>query len=69
MKEHYAMFDFDEDRFLVRYESDDETIGDQIEDAIDAFEENDDSFEDWVTEIMDSMNVKWEFVPVRRYWI
>lgn len=73
MNEHYAFFDFDEARYLVRYKSD-KDIGDEIEDAIMSYadsigEENcDDEYEDVVKDIMDSFNVEWEFVPCRKYW-
>ena len=68
--EHYAFFDFDEARYLVRYKSVKE-IGDEIEDALSSWTNNDDDaeYEDVVKDIMDSFNVEWEFVPVRRYWI
>lgn len=69
MAEHYAMFDFDEARHLVRYESG-KDIGDEIEDALSSYDCGDDEeYEDIVKAIMDSFNVKWEFVPCRRYWI
>ena len=70
MKEHYAFFDFDEDRFLVRYYSDN-NICDEIEDAFSSICENEDDsdYEEIVKDVMDSFNVKWEFLPVRRYWI
>lgn len=80
MNEHYAFFDFDEARYLVKYKSD-KDIGDQIEDAISSL--TDDGaldkvhttsdelldYEKFVHSVMDSFNVEWEFVPVRRYWI
>ena len=70
MNEHYAFFDFDEDRYLVKYKSN-KDIGDQIEDAISSWADagDDSEYKDVVKDIMDSFKVEWEFVPVRRYWI
>ena len=65
--EHFAFFDFDEARYLVKYEGDD--IGDEIEDAISSYDVDDAEYEDVVNDIMNSFNVKWEIVPCRKYWI
>lgn len=67
--EHFALFDFDEARYLVKYTSDKE-IGDEIEDAISSYDMTDDTeYEEMVADIMNSFNVKWEIVPYRKYWI
>ena len=69
MNEHYAFFDFDEARYLVRYKSD-KDIGDEIEDAISAHVDDLDlEYEDFVDDVMTLMGVEWEFVPCRKYWV
>ena len=70
MKEHYAFFDFDEGRYLVRYKSD-KDIGDEIEDSIASLTDasEDAEYEDIVNDVMTQMGVEWEFVPCRKYWI
>lgn len=66
--EHFAIFDFDEARYLVKYEGED--IGDEIEDAISSYDFDDDTeYEDMVADIMNSFNVKWTIVPYRKFWI
>ena len=68
MTECYAIFDFDESRYLVRYWTD-RNIGDEIEDAITNLDFDDVEYEDVVHDIMDSFNVSWEIVPCRKYVI
>ena len=67
--EKFAFFDFSAGRYLVKYKTDKE-IGDEIEDAISAYEDNDDAeYQDVVRDIMNSFGVEWEFVPCRKYWV
>lgn len=70
IKEHFAFFDFDEGRYLVKYKSG-KDIGDDIEDAISSYYDNGDDveYEDVVTDVMNSFGVEWEFIPCRRYLI
>ena len=67
--ERFAYFDFDEERFLVKYESATD-IGDEIEDALENYDWSDDQeYSQCVEDIMESFGVKWEKVPCRKYWV
>lgn len=67
--ERYAMFQFEEMTFIVKYRSC-RDIGNVIEDAISSYDVDEDvEYEDVVTDIMDSFNVEWEFVQPRIYRI